>query len=253
MSEKKENDEKNNQNSNKLIGPGLGFVIIGISYLVWWLAFGLESAITDPRWAHNYAYAIIILNVGLAWYHKSPLSRTIAMIQSMMLPITGSGSFNTVLCSLICMIIFGIWGVVVLIEKNKDMTFLDDKLSKRGVNWLNMHTLVLAWILIGHMGLMFFIVRLPLEANLYYNNQAGYLMNLPPESLEFGTWVFDIGLFVLTIVLIWEQYKMGYNIKNNPWPKTSFYIVIIIMVASLLSLLIQDLTIGFDWVETVYE
>jgi hypothetical protein len=53
-------------------------------------------------------------------------------------------------------------------------------------------------------------------------------------------------------VLIWEQYKMGYNIKNKPWPRTSFYIVIIIMGASLVALLIQDLTIGLDWVEQVY-
>ena len=235
-----------------MVGPGKGLIIMGIAYLIWWLAF-IEYALMDPRWTHNIAYAMIIVNVGLAWYHKSPVSRAIALIQSFMLPVTGSGSFNTVICTIICTIIFAIWGIVVLLEKNRDKLFLDDKLSRRGKNWLNLHTMILAWILIAHMGLMFFIVRLPMEANLYsYSPRAGYLMNLPPESYEFATWVFDIGLFILCIVLIKEQYKMGYNIKNNPWPKTSFYVVILIMVAALLALWIQSVTIGQDWVTQVY-
>lgn len=250
MSEEKLKPET--QKQNKLVGPGLGLIIMGLAYLVWWLAF-IEYAIMDPRWTHNIAYAIIILNVGLAWYHKTPVSRTIAMIQSFMLPITGSGSFNTVICTIITSIIFAIWLVVVLIEKIKTKPFLDEKLSRRGKNWLNMHALILAWILVAHMGLMFFIVRLPLEAQLYgYGPRAGYLMNLPPESYEFATWTFDIGLFVLCMVIIWEQYKLGYNIKNNPWPKNSFYVVIIVMIAALVALAIQSVTIGTNWVEHVY-
>ena len=234
------------------VGPGLGLIILGAAYLIWWLVF-IEYAIMDHRWAHNFAYAIIIFNVGLAWYHESPVSRTIAFIQSSMLPVTGSGSFNTVICTIICACIFAIWAIVVLLEKNRDTFFLDDKLSRRGKNWVNLHTMILAWILIAHMGLMFFIVRLPLEANLYsYGPRAGYLINLPPESYEFATWVFDIGLFILCIVLIKEQYKMGYNIKNNPWPKTSFYVVILIMIAALIALWIQSVTIGTDWVNQVY-
>ena len=115
-----------------------------------------------------------------------------------------------------------------------------------------MHTMVLAWILIAHMGLMFFIVRLPMESILYgYSPRAGYLMNLPPESYEIATWVFDIGLFVICIVMIFEQYKMGYNVRNNPWPKTSFYVIIAVMVAALIGLYIQTLTFGLDWVDNL--
>lgn len=237
---------------NKLAGPGLGLIIMGAAYLVWWLSF-IGYAIMDPRWSHNIAYAIIILNVGLAWYHKTPLSRTVAMIQSFMLPITGSGSFNSVICTIITSIIVIIWIIIVLREKIKRKEFLEEKLTKKGKNWLNMHTLILAWILVGHMGLMFFIVRLPLEAQLYgYGQNAGYLMNLPPESYEFATWTFNIGLFILISVILMEQYKMGYNIQKNPWPRRSFWIVIIIMGASLVALAIQSVTVGMDWVRIVY-
>ena len=48
------------------VGPGLGLIILGAAYLIWWLVF-IEYAIMDHRWAHNFAYAIIIFNVGLAW------------------------------------------------------------------------------------------------------------------------------------------------------------------------------------------
>jgi len=237
---------------NKLVGPGLGLIIMGAAYLVWWLIF-IEYAIMDPRWVHNIAYAIIILNVGLAWYHKSPLSRTIVMIQSIMLPIIGSGSFNALICTIISSVILIIWIIIVYRERAKGKNIFEEKLSKRGFIWLNMHTLIIAWILVGHMGLMFFIVRLPLESQLYgYGEAAGYLMNLPPESLEIATWTYDIGLFILVVVILVEQYKMGYNIQNNLWPRRSFWIVIIVMAASLVALAVQSLTIGMDWVEIVY-
>jgi hypothetical protein len=185
--DEKMSDEKpkpESPKSNKLVGPGLGLIIMGAAYLTWWLAF-IEYAIIDPRWTHNIAYAIIIFNVGLAWYHKTPLSRIIAMIQSIMLPITASGSFNTVICTIVSSGIFIVWIIITVSEKVKGKEFLEGKLSKRGKIWLCMHTLIIAWILVAHMGLMFFIVRLPLEANLYsFDASAGYLMNLPPESYE---------------------------------------------------------------------
>jgi hypothetical protein len=116
-----------------------------------------------------------------------------------------------------------------------------------------MHTLIIAWILIAHMGLIFFIVRLPLEFPLYQiANNAGFLTNLPPEGLEFATWSYDIGLFIFLIFALREQYKMGYNLQNKSWPKLSFFVAILVMGVSLLALLIQDLTVGLDWVGTFY-
>lgn len=258
MAEEKEKVDKEELKPNKyLVGPGLGLIIMGFAYVLWWFAgpWAWEALSGDPRWAHNWAYAIIILNVGLAWYHKSPISRIIVMIQAFILPVTASGSFNTIILSIICMILFGIWSVVVILERKRDKIFLQDKFSERGLLWANMHTLIVAWILIAHMGLMFFIVRLPLEGQLMgygIKNHAGYLANLPPESHEIATWAFDIGLFVWGIAVIREQYIMGYNVQNKPWPKNSFYVSIIIMGASLLGLLIQDLTFGLNWVNQVY-
>jgi hypothetical protein len=250
------NEVKSDIKTNRYLnGPGMGLVIMGFSYVLWWFfgPWAWESIAVDPRWAHNWAYALILFNTGLAYYHKSPLTRTIAMIQSFMLPVTASGSFDTVICTIVVGVIFLLWFVLVLYEKLSNKSLFTERLSKKGNLWLNMHTIILAWIMVAHMGLVFFIVRLPMEIPLYQiQNNAGFLTNLPPEGLEIATWAFDIGLFVFLIVVLWEQYKLGYNVQNKPWPKTSFYIAILVMGVSLLALLIQDLTYGFDWVNTYY-
>ncbi|MBY9004868.1 MAG: hypothetical protein KGD73_12910 [Candidatus Lokiarchaeota archaeon] len=54
-----EKPEPTTSKTNKLVGPGLGLIIMGVAYLIWWLSF-IEDAIIDPRWTHNIAYALII-------------------------------------------------------------------------------------------------------------------------------------------------------------------------------------------------
>ena len=235
MSENIRETEKLSPNKYK-VGPGSGLIIMGVAYLIWWI-ISIEYAIEDPRWVHNYAYAIIILNIGLAWYQKSVLSRTIAAIQSFMMPVTASGSFNTLIMTLITIVIFFIWIVVVSIERIRGKMFFKDSLKKRTWLWINMHSVVVSWILIAHMGLVFLIGRVPLEAQLEaLGSNAGFLVNLPPERNEFATWFFDITLIIWAVIVLHEQFKMGYNVQNKPWPKTSFYMCLICMLAGLIGI-----------------
>lgn len=241
MSEKIDDAKKEEQKSNKLVGPGLGLIIMGVAYIIWWiLPWGWEAYGEDPRWAHNWAYAIIILTVGLAWYHKSVVSRIVATIQAFMLPVTASGSFNTLMMTFITIIIVILWSIIVIIEKLRKKMFLLDKLKKRTWMWVNMHSIIVAWILIAHMSLVFLIGRVPLERQLLgFGTYAGYLANLPPENLEFSTWTFDITLLIWAVIVLWEQFRMGYNVKNEPWPRYSFYMAVICMLSSLIALNIQ--------------
>jgi hypothetical protein len=238
-----ESNEEKSRPRKQLIGPGLGLIILGLAYLIWWLMpFAWEAYYEDPRWAHNWAYAIIIMNVGLAWYHKSALSRTIVAIQSFMMPVTASGSFNTLIITYITIVIFIFWAIVVVIERIRGKMFLQDSLQQRAWLWINMHSLVVAWILIAHMGLVFLIGRVPLERQLLgFGTDAGFLANLPPEGHEFATWFFDITLIIWAVIALYEQFKMGYNVKNKPWPKWSFYWTFVCMGSGLLGLAINEL------------
>jgi hypothetical protein len=248
MSEEIKISKKEELKANKyLVGPGLGMIIMGLSYLVWWvMPFALDAFTQDMRWAHNWVYAIAILNIGGAWYYKSVISRVITVFQAFMLPVTASGSFDTVILTYVSAFIAILWVIVVAAEKIKGKKFFVDRFKPKTWKWINLHTMVFTWVFIAHISLVFLIGRLPLESQLLgFGTYAGYLINLPPESLEFATWVFDITLLAWAAIVIYEQVKIGYNFKDKPWPKLSFWWVFVCMGSSLIALLIQELTIGF--------
>src|SRR5271157_5704523 len=83
----------------KLVGPGNGLIILGLTYLVWYvMPFSITFLTTPPdfgRSFHNWAYSMTIFIAGLAWYHKSPLSRIVLVIQAFIVPVSVSGSVVT--------------------------------------------------------------------------------------------------------------------------------------------------------------
>jgi hypothetical protein len=225
-------------------GPGLGLVIVGALYILFWIMPDQIAAIQwDSRWAHNLPYAIIIFTVGLVWFHASAISRTIGVVQSLMLPITASGSFDPILMIYVTVVLLAAWCVVVAVEKGTKRIFLENWMTKRGKRWVNMHSLIICWILIAHMALVFFIGRVPQETALLAAEETvgrvGFLLYLPPENHEYATWAFDIMLLGWATIAIVEQYKIGYNIKNKPWPKWSFYWAIGTMVVAYGALVLQ--------------
>jgi hypothetical protein len=220
-----------------MIGPGFGLFFMGLSYLVFWLTpAGIGAFMYDKRWAHNWAYAIIILIVGLAWYQKSPVSRTIAVVESFMLPLTASGSYNALRMTYVAIVIGLLWIAITAVERTRGKMFFQN-LSRRNWNWITLHSLIVAWMLIGHMSLVFFVGRAPQELSLLaLDEPAGFLINLPSEIHETSTWAFNITLLMWVVVVLYEQFKMGYNLQNRPWPRLSFYLIFVSMAAGLVSL-----------------
>jgi len=201
---------------------------MGIMYLVFWiLPYTIESFIEDPRWSHNWVYSLIIITIGASFYQKTVVSRTIAMIQASLMPLTASGAFNTTLMTLVALLILSIWIIVVLIERRNSSPLLNQRFTQRTQNWVIMHSLIVCWMLIAHMGLVFFIGRLPFESQLDtigtgLGESLGFLMNLPIERYDLVTYVFDINLIILAVLFGYEQFKVGYNLKDKPWPRISF-------------------------------
>ncbi len=239
----KSQDEISLRKNRFQIGQGLGLIILGLAYLIWWIMpFAFEAYDQDPRWAHNWAYSIIILTVGLAWYYKSPVSRAIVTVQAFMLPVTASGSFNTLTMSFVTIIIAAVWAAVVGIERVRGKYFLEARLEEWTINWINLHTVILTWLLIAHMGLVFLIGRAPQEAQLLgFGTDAGFLAFLPPENHELATIFFDISLIILAIIGLYEQFKMGYNLEKKPWPRWSFRWIFICIGSGLLGLFITSI------------
>ncbi|MHA1908936.1 MAG: hypothetical protein ACW98Y_16660 [Candidatus Thorarchaeota archaeon] len=213
------------------IGPGLGLLLMGIMYLIFWISpLTWESFLTDPRWSHNWVYALILITIGASFYHKTVVSRTIALFQASLMPLTASGAFNTGVMTIIALLILSVWILVLVIERGNRTPLLGDRISKRNQNWIIMHSLIVCWMLIAHMGLVFFIGRLPFESQLdtigtSIGESLGFLINLPIERFDLVTYVFDINLIILALLFGYEQFKLGYNPKNKPWPKISFWFI----------------------------
>lgn len=243
-----ESTVKEERDHNIFVGPGLGLVILGLIYFVWYIMpFSIEYLEEKPFAIHNWGYSIIFLTIGLAWYQKSIISRSIALIQASLMPILASGSFNPFIIVALIFILFAVFGIVFIIEKKREKFFFQERLQKRTWEWLNMHLLILCWLSLIHIGLVFLVVRAPTEIDLLrIGPNAGWLKNYTPELHEISTWAFDIAIIGWGIIVLYEQFKMGYNFKNKPWPRWSFYAIFIAIAAGLIGLLIQYLTYGFE-------
>lgn len=221
------------------IGPGLGLLLMGILYLVFWLSpLTYGSLVTDPRWSHNWVYSLIIITIGASFYQKTVTSRLIAMLQGLLMPLTASGAFNTTFMAIVALVLLSLWIIVTLIERSNNVPLIDHRFSRRTRNWLIMHSLIVCWILMAHMGIVFFIGRLPFEAQLDtigtgLGQSLGFLLNLPIERYDLVTYVFDIDLTVLAILFGYEQFKLGYNHRNRPWPRISFWFLWITVILGL--------------------
>ncbi|MFW9850569.1 MAG: hypothetical protein ACFFF4_15665 [Candidatus Thorarchaeota archaeon] len=223
--------------SNKyMVGPGMGLLLMGIMYLIFWLLpFTLDAYVEDPRWSHNWVYALIIITLGAAFYQKTVASRIVAMFQATLMPLTASGAFSTDLMTIVALVILTTWIIIVLVERKNDSPLLDHRFSRHSQNWIIMHSLIICWMLLAHMGLVFFIGRLPFESQLdtigtSIGESLGFLVNLPTERFDLVTYVFDINLVILAILFGYEQFKLGYNNRKRPWPKISFYFLWITVI-----------------------
>ena len=221
------------------IGPGLGLLLMGILYLIFWVSpLVYESLSEDPRWSHNWVYAFILITIGASFYQKTVVSRIIAIVQASLMPLTASGAFNTTFMTIVSLVFLSAWLIVVLIERKNNSPLLDQRISQRTKNWITMHSLIVCWMLIAHMGLVFFIGRLPFESQLDtigtgLGESIGFLLNLPVERHDLVTYVFDINLIILAVLFGYEQFKVGYNLKDKPWPKISFRFLWITIVLGL--------------------
>lgn len=235
-------DTSSTQSNKYQVGPGFGLFLMGIMYLVFWLMpFTIETYIDDPRWAHNWTYGLIFMTLGASFYQKTVASRIIALIQASLMPLTASGLFNSTLITLIALLLGSLWIIVVLIERRTNTPLIDHRLSRRTQNWVVMHSLIVCWLLLAHMGLVFFIGRLPFEAQLdtigtSLGQSLGFLLNLPVERYDLVTYVFDVNIIILAILFSFEQFKVGYNPRNESWPRTSFLFLWISIVLGLVLL-----------------
>ena len=179
---------------------GAGIFLLGVAWLLFWLgpAFNLYEA--DARWAHNFAFAIILITVGIAYYRQSVSTWTISMIASFITIPTELAYWSGMTATLIEVALLALLLIIVATEwKLKRPLFTPG--TKAGF-WLKIHLPVLTYLGIAHMPLIFFMIR--------WTHSTPYLTYLPIEH-EYSTTIFNAMILVLMVIAIAERYVKDFR------------------------------------------
>ncbi|MBN1195135.1 MAG: hypothetical protein JXA08_07315 [Methanomicrobiaceae archaeon] len=141
----------------RVMTAGFGVLILGVAWLVFWLGPAFPLYEGDVRWAHNFAFALIFIIVGLASWKRSVSSGIIAVIASFLMVPAELAFFSGETATGIAGVFFALMLAVIVIERQtgKDLVRPPPRLNA----WLRIHLLTLAYIGIAHMPFISFLVR----------------------------------------------------------------------------------------------
>jgi hypothetical protein len=170
--------------ARRYINVGTPLVLMGAMWLYLWSVQWRQYYFDDPRWGHNYLEAAAFLIVGLAYFSRRLLSDAIALIAAILIvPVSLELlPHNATAIAGAAMIVLTI--IDMVIERKRDTDILQPS-NKRWSFWLKGHLLRFALVMVAHLSLIFFLVRVP--AGSY-------------EKDELVTWVFDGAMIVVAIL-----------------------------------------------------
>jgi hypothetical protein len=178
----------------KLLNGGTALILMGAQWLYLWVFPWYEAYTADPRWGHNYAEAIAFLAVGIAYFNRRLLSAIFAFVAASfiiptaleLLPHPVTAAINGVLLVLII--------IDIVVERKFGYDVLKSFHKQLGL-WLKRHLPRFSYIMLAHMALLYFLVRLP--GGTY--------------ETDLVTKVYDAMLFPFVILLLLEEMPGIFN------------------------------------------
>ena len=208
---------------SKYMNSGNGILILGVLWLIFWLAPAFFLFQEDPRWGHNFAIPILFIIVGLAYKTNKISCQLIAVIASYITIPTLLAFWPWDTATIISSIFLLVLILFYIVERNRKTELINPNQRLRA--WLKIHSMTFAYIGLVHMPLIFFFVR--------WFNPEPFLDYLPIEH-HVSTSTFNAMLFVLTIFAIMERNikKIGrFNI-----PKAGFIWSILMIILPIIAI-----------------
>jgi hypothetical protein len=202
---------------------GTGIFLLGVAWLVFWLGPAFPLYEKDPRWAHNFGFALILIMVGIAYYRPSVSTWIISMIASFITIPTELAYWSGRTATFMELALLAALLIVVAVEWRLARQLLTPG-TKPGF-WLKIHLPVFSYLGIAHMPLIFFMVR--------WTNAAPFLTYLPVEH-EYSTSVFNAMILVLMAAAIAGRYVK--TIGNYRVTRAGFYWSVLMLVIPLASI-----------------
>jgi hypothetical protein len=144
----------------RYVNVGTALVLMGAQWLYLWVFPWYGAYVADPHWGHNYAQSLAFLAVGLAYFNGRLISDVLALLASILiipsalelLPHPATAIGGGVLAALI------ILDMVIERGRKED---LGQPANRRWSFWLKGHVLRFGYVMLGHLALIHFLVRLP--------------------------------------------------------------------------------------------
>jgi hypothetical protein len=145
---------------DKYINVGTPLVLIGSLWLYLWVFQWYDAYLFDPRWGHNYLEAAAFLIAGLAYFSRRLISHYLSLAAATMivpvslelLPHSTTGIVGGILIVLTI--------IDILVERGRE-TDLAKPSSRRLSFFLERHVPRFTYIMLAHLALIYFLVRLP--------------------------------------------------------------------------------------------
>jgi hypothetical protein len=146
--------------TKKYINVGTALVLIGGLWLYLWVFQWYDAYLYDPRWGHNYLEAAAFLIAGLAYFNRRLVSHVLSLIAATMivpvsLELLPHSTTAIVGAALIVLTI-----VDMLVERGRE-TDLAQPANPRLSFFLERHLPRFTYIMLAHLALIYFFVRLP--------------------------------------------------------------------------------------------
>ena len=134
--------------------------LMGIMWLYLWLFPWYEAYEYDPRWGHNYAEALAFLAVGLAFFNNRFISHILSFLAALLIIPASLELFPTPVTAIAGGALVLLIIVDIIVERGRK-TDLAQPSNRRITFWWKRHLPRFAYIMLGHLALVYFIVRLP--------------------------------------------------------------------------------------------
>jgi hypothetical protein len=209
--------------AEKYVNAGTAMFLMGALWLYLWVFPWFDAYLYDPHWGHNFAEALALLAVGLVYFAGRFLSDSLALLASLLiipasmelLPHPVTAIAGGVLCALIV--------VDIVLERGRESDLAQPGNRRLGF-WLKGHLLRFAYLLLGHIALTYYFVRLP--SGTY--------------ETELVTKVYDaMSIVFLTLALMEGAIKKLWGV---PVAHLGFFWGMLTMIVSLILLIAQPET-----------
>ncbi|WP_455369488.1 ferritin-like domain-containing protein [[Eubacterium] cellulosolvens] len=206
---------------------GSGLILTGLFWLYFWIFQWYVFFLFDARWAHNFAYPLILITIGVAYKGKKMSTDLLASISAFMIIPTEtgliSGTHSTYIVGIILLIIL----LLLLTEKGRKRELLF--LQHRSRRWLKKHLLTFAFLFLLHMPFLYWATR------VLFGEPAE--INMPPEPpwerAHWGTASYNILVIPFALLGMAERFR-GTLRRRISMSKLGYWLSVLIIILGII-------------------